>query len=59
MGIFGDMLRKMVIKLLRDYQQEVYEKTKQALKKGYKSPLIVLPCRSRQELHNERNSRIG
>lgn len=31
---------------LRDYQMEVYDKTKKALRQGYKSPLIVLPCRS-------------
>jgi superfamily II DNA or RNA helicase len=32
---------------LRDYQQDIYNKTKEAFKKGYKAPLIVLPCRSR------------
>ena len=30
---------------LRDYQQEIYNKTKQAFRNGYKNPLIVLPCR--------------
>lgn len=44
---------------LRDYQKDVYDKAREALKMGYKSPLIVLPCRSRQKLHNEGNSRIG
>ena len=42
--------------LLRDYQQEVYNKTKQALMQGFKSPLVVLPCRSRKKLYNERNN---
>lgn len=32
--------------LLRDYQQDVYDRTQNAFRKGYKSPLIVLPCRS-------------
>lgn len=31
---------------LRDYQQEVYNKTKQAFKNGSKGVCIVLPCRS-------------
>lgn len=31
--------------VLRDYQQNIYDKTKQALKNGYKNPLVVLPCR--------------
>ena len=31
--------------VLRDYQQEIYDKTRQAFKDGYKNPLIVLPCR--------------
>lgn len=43
---------------LRDYQKDVYNKAREALKMGYKSPLIVLPCRSRQKLYNERNYRI-
>lgn len=30
---------------LRSYQQDIYIKTKQALRDGYKNPLIVLPCR--------------
>lgn len=32
---------------LRDYQQDVYDRARQAFKEGFKSPLIVLPCRSR------------
>lgn len=32
---------------LRDYQEDVYNKIKQAFKNGYKNPLAVLPCRSR------------
>lgn len=31
---------------LRDYQQDIYDRTRQAFKKGYKNPLLVLPCRS-------------
>lgn len=30
---------------LRDYQLDIYNKTRQAFKNGYKNPLIVLPCR--------------
>lgn len=30
--------------MLRDYQQDIYDKTKQAFADGYKRPLIVLPC---------------
>lgn len=30
---------------LRDYQLDIYNKTKQALKNGYRNPLILLPCR--------------
>lgn len=40
---------------LRDYQKDVYNKTREAFKMGYKSPLIVLPCRSREILCDERN----
>ena len=56
MGINGGML--MSKNTLRDYQKDVYNKAREALKMGYKSPLIVLPCRSRQKLYNERNYRI-
>lgn len=31
---------------LYDYQQDVYDRTQEAFRKGFKSPLIVLPCRS-------------
>lgn len=41
--------------MLRDYQQYVYDETRNAFKKGYKSPLVVLPCRSREKLCNESN----
>lgn len=34
--------------ILRDYQQEVYDKLKEELKKGYKGVCVVLPCRSRE-----------
>lgn len=30
--------------MLRDYQQDVYQKTVEAFKAGYKRPLVVLPC---------------
>lgn len=30
--------------MLRDYQQTVYQKTLDAFKRGYKRPLVVLPC---------------
>lgn len=30
--------------MLRDYQQTVYRKTVDAFRKGYKRPLVVLPC---------------
>lgn len=43
---------------LRDYQEYVYNKTKEAFREGYKSPLIVLPCRSRKKLCNESNYSI-
>lgn len=33
-----------VIKILRDYQQELYDKTVQAFKNGYRRPIIVLGC---------------
>lgn len=32
--------------VLRDYQQDIYDRTRQVLRKGYKNPLLVLPCRS-------------
>ena len=53
MGINGGML--MNENTLRDYQKDVYNKTREAFKMGYKSPLIVLPCRSREILCDERN----
>lgn len=31
---------------LRDYQQELYEKLKDAFREGYNGPLCVLPCRA-------------
>lgn len=31
--------------VLRDYQQNIYDEVKRAFKKGYKNPLVVLPCR--------------
>lgn len=30
---------------LRQYQLDIYNKTRQALRNGYKNPLVVLPCR--------------
>lgn len=30
--------------MLRDYQQDVYRKTLDAFRQGYKRPLVVLPC---------------
>lgn len=30
---------------LRDYQQYVYDKTREAFREGFKAPLVVLPCR--------------
>ena len=30
--------------MLRDYQQTVYDQTADAFKRGYKRPLVVLPC---------------
>lgn len=43
---------------LRDYQQDVYDRAREALREGYKSPLIVLPCRSRKVVYNESYNRI-
>ncbi len=31
--------------ILRDYQQEIYNKTKQEFKGGSKGVVVVLPCR--------------
>ena len=45
--------------LLRDYQQDVYDRTQNAFKQGYKSPLIVLPCRSRKILCNESHNTMS
>ena len=28
----------------RDYQQDVYDKTREAFRQGFKRPLVVLPC---------------
>lgn len=44
---------------LRDYQEELYYKIRQAFKQGYNGPLCVLPCRSRKIIYNGSNSRIG
>lgn len=30
--------------MLRDYQQDVYQRTVEAFRQGYKRPLVVLPC---------------
>ena len=32
--------------MLRDYQKDVYDRTREAFREGYKAPLVVLPCRS-------------
>lgn len=37
---------------LRDYQKDVYERTKKALRNGSKGICVVLPCRSREILYN-------
>lgn len=39
--------------ILRDYQQDVFDKTRDAFRMGFKAPLVVLPCRSRKKLCNE------
>lgn len=42
---------------LRDYQENLYNKIRLAFKNGAKGVLGVLPCRSRQKLHNGKNSK--
>lgn len=39
-----DYSTSWVIPVLRDYQQELYNKTVDAFKQGYRRPLIVAPC---------------
>ncbi len=40
---------------LRPYQDDVYNKTKQAFMQGAQGVCCVLPCRSRKILHNASN----
>lgn len=51
---------------LRDYQLDIYDKIREAFKKGYKAPLAVLPCRAGKsyimakivEDANKKNSKV-
>ena len=42
--------------ILRDYQQDIYEKIKIEFKKGHKGVCAVLPCRSREIIFVCKNS---
>ena len=44
--------------VLRDYQEDIYNKIKIAFKNGSKGVLGCLPCRSRKVIYNGCNSRI-